>query len=86
MGRHEVLQYVKTFTEVGLDGHLNGMTGRICHQASHTGQLFDLLIGTTGSGVSHHEDVVVFIQAVQQGFRQDIIGLFPCLLYTSRCV
>ena len=30
---------------------------------THTSQLFDLFIRTTGSGVSHHEDVVVFIKS-----------------------
>ena len=53
------------------------MSGCIGHQSSHTGQLFDLLIGTTGSGVSHHEDVVVFIQSVEQCFCQRIVGLLP---------
>ena len=53
------------------------MSGCIGHQSSHTGQLFDLLIGTTGSGVSHHEDVIVFIQSVEQCFCQRIVGLLP---------
>ena len=53
----EVLQYVQTLTEVGLNGKLDGMSGGICHQTAHTCQLLDLLIGTTGSGVGHHEDV-----------------------------
>ena len=53
------------------------MTGCIGHQSSHTGQLFDLFIRSTGSGIGHHEDVVIFIQTIQQGFCQLIIGLFP---------
>ena len=63
MRGHEVFQYVKTFTEIGLDRELDGVTGCIGHQTTHTGKLFDLLIGTTGTGVSHHEDVVVLIQS-----------------------
>ena len=55
------------------------MTGCICHQSSHTCQLFDLFIRTTGTGVSHHEDVVVLIQSVQQLSGQNIIGFFPGL-------
>ena len=55
------------------------MTGCICHQSTHSGKLLDLLVRTTGSGVRHHEDVVVFIQTAQQCFRQLVIGLFPGL-------
>ena len=54
-------------------------TGCIGHQSSHTCQLFDLFIGTTRSGVSHHEDVVVFIQTAQQSFGQLVIGILPGL-------
>ena len=79
MRRHEVLQYVQTFTEVGLDRQLDRMTGRIRHQASHTGQLFDLLIRSTRSGVRHHEDVVVLIQSAKQCLGQSIIRLLPGL-------
>ncbi len=42
---------------------LNGMTGSIGHKSAHASKLFDLLIGSTRSGVSHHEDVVVFIKS-----------------------
>ena len=62
MGRHKVFQYVQTFTEIGLDRQLNGVTGGICHQSTHTCQLFDLLIRTTRSGICHHIDIVIFIQ------------------------
>ena len=77
MGRDEVLQYVQTFTEVGLNGKLDGVTGSIGHKASHSSQLLDLLIRTSGSGVSHHEDVVVLIQASQQIVGQLIVRLLP---------
>ena len=53
------------------------MTGCISHQSSHTGKLFDLLIGTTGSGVSHHEDVVVLIKTCKKCLCKLIIGLLP---------
>ena len=75
----EVLQYVKTFTEVGLDRKLDGVSCRICHQASHTSQLLDLLIGTTGSGVSHHEDVVVCVKSCQQIMSQLVVSCLPGL-------
>ena len=53
------------------------MTGCICHQASHTCKLFDLLIRTTGSGVGHHEDVVVLVKTVKQGSCKLIVSLLP---------
>ena len=81
VGRHEILQYVQTLTEIGLDGKLNGVSGGICHQSPHTGKLLDLLIGTTGAGIRHHKDVVVLIQSVQQGRGQDCIRLLPGLHY-----
>ena len=54
------------------------MTGCISHQTSHTCKLFDLFIRTTGTGVSHHEDVVVFIKTVQKCFCKLIVSLLPC--------
>ena len=53
------------------------MTGCICHKSTHTGKLFDLFIGTTGSGVSHHEDVVVFIKSGKKCMSKLIISLLP---------
>ena len=44
MSGDEVLQYVQTFSEVGLDGQLDGTAGCISHQTTHAGKLFDLLI------------------------------------------
>ena len=79
MGRHEVFQYVQTFTEVGLDRQLDSPSCRICHQTTHTGKLFDLLVRTTGSGIRHHKDIVVFIQTGKQGLCQGIVCCFPCL-------
>ena len=52
---------------------------RLRHQTTHTCQLLDLLVGTTGTGVRHHEDVVVFIQTGQQYVGQLFIGLVPGL-------
>ncbi len=54
------------------------MTGCILHQASHTCQLFDLLIRTTGSGIRHHEDVIVLIKSAQKKLGQMIIDFLPC--------
>ena len=77
MGGHEVFQYVQTFTEVRLNWQLNGVTGCIGHQTTHTCKLFNLLVRTTGSGVSHHVDVVVLIKTIQQRLSKGIVSLFP---------
>ena len=53
------------------------MTCRICHQTSHSGKLFDLLVRATGTGVSHHEDVVILVKSVQQSSCKLIIRLLP---------
>ena len=79
MRRHKVFQYVQTLTEVGLDRQLDRTTCCIRHQTTHTCKLFDLLVRTTGSGICHHEDVIVFIQPGKQSFCQFVIGCFPCL-------
>ena len=57
------------------------MTCCIGHKSSHTCKLFDLLIGTTGSGVSHHEDVVIFVQTGQQIMGKLIVCYLPCIDY-----
>ena len=62
MSGDEVLQYIKTFTEVGLNRKFDGVTSCICHQTTHTSQLFDLLIRSSRTRVSHHKDVVVLIK------------------------
>ena len=77
MCRHEIFQDVQSFTEIRLDRQLDRVTGRIRHQSAHAGQLLDLLVGTTGSGVGHHENIVVLIEAGKQIFRQLIIRLLP---------
>ena len=73
----EVLEYVKTLTEVRLDRELDGTSGCICHESSHTSELLDLLIGSTGSGIRHHEDVIVCIESTEKILGQLIIGLLP---------
>ncbi len=76
-GGDEVLQYGQAFTEVGLDGDLDGTAGGIGHQATHTGQLTDLSHTTTGAGVGHHEDGVVAVHGLLQGVGHVGGGLFP---------
>ena len=55
VGGDEVLEDAQAFHEVGLDGALDDLALRRSHETAHTGQLADLLEGTAGPGVGHHE-------------------------------
>ena len=72
-GGDEVLQNGEAFTEVGLDGDLDGLTGGVRHQTAHTGQLTDLVHRAAGAGVGHHVDRVILVQSALQGVR-DLLG------------
>ena len=52
----EVFQHAQAFAEVGLDGRLDDLAGRLGHQAAHAGQLANLLDAAAGAGVGHQED------------------------------
>ena len=75
----KVLQNVESLTEVTRDREFDRVTGRIRHQASHTGELLNLLIGTAGTGVRHHEDVVVLVETFEQILGELLIRLLPGL-------
>ncbi len=75
----EILQDGQTLTEVGLNGDLNGTTGGIGHQATHTSQLTNLGHGATGAGVGHHIDGVELVQVALQGVGDVLGGLLPLL-------
>ena len=61
VSRDEVLQHRHTLLEVRQNGVLNDLsTLGACllglgHQTTHTGELTDLVLTTTGTGVEHHE-------------------------------
>ena len=79
MRRHEIFQYVQSLSEIRFNRQFNRTSGCISHQATHTRQLFNLFIGTTRSGICHHIDVIILIQAVQKFLRQNVVRLFPGL-------
>ena len=60
MGRVKVLKDGQTFLEVRDNRRLDNLTRRLRHQTTHTSQLLHLVLGTTGTGVRHHEDRVGF--------------------------
>src|SRR5205807_857052 len=54
VGRNEVLQHRQSFAEVGGDGRLDDLAGRLGHEAAHAGKLADLLLGAASARISHH--------------------------------
>ncbi len=62
--RDEVLENGQAFSEVRLDRAVDDVALRVRHEASHTGQLADLLDVTSGSGVRHHVDGVELLEVV----------------------
>ena len=60
--RDEVLEHREALHEVGLDRPLDDLALRIGHQASHAGQLANLLERAAGSRVGHHEDRVQLVE------------------------
>ena len=88
MRRDEVLEHRKSLLEVRenrvLDDLLATLDARLLrlgHQTTHTAQLTDLLLRTTGSRVEHHvyrvETVVVLDERVDHGLRQFRIDVRP---------
>src|SRR4051812_212531 len=79
VGRDEVLEHRQALHEVGLDRPLDDLALRIRHQASHAGQLADLLERATGTRVGHHEDRVEDVQVLLHRLTHLVGGRRPLL-------
>ena len=79
ISRNKVLKRLKTLTEVCLNWKVDGFTGHICHQASHTSKLAKLCLRTTSSRVSHHVNWVVLCKACKHLRAEKIGALGPCV-------
>ena len=87
VGGDEVFQHGHALLEVRDDWVLNDIvvagTGflRLGHQTTHTCQLCNLVGGTTGSGVEHHEHgvetLVGFCHLLHQGLLQLVVRTGP---------
>ena len=53
VGRDEVLQHGQSLPEIGLDRGLDNFTRGFGHQAAHSRQLTDLLLGASSPGIRH---------------------------------
>src|SRR5207245_2023966 len=58
VSRGEVCQHREAFAEVRRDGRFADLARGLGHEASHAGQLADLLAGAAGARVGHHVDGV----------------------------
>src|SRR6185503_11601528 len=81
---NEVLQHVQTFAEVGRDGRFDDFAGWPGHQATHTGELADLLFRTARAGVGHDVNrveitagTVVLLHGLEHFFRDALRDLGP---------
>ena len=85
MGADEVFQNGQAFAEIRLDRVFDDIAGRLGHQASHTGQLTDLILTASGTGIQHGEHrvdlrlAVVLLQHASQTVRQFIVDASPFL-------
>src|ERR1700686_2628208 len=77
VGRDEVLEHGQPFGEVRLDRQVDDPAGWVGHQASHSGELPDLLDVPSGAGVGHHEDRGKRIEALHRGGRHFLRRLGP---------
>ena len=73
----EVLERQQALTEVGLDGQVDRVAGHVGHEASHTGELAQLRLGASGTGVGHHVDGVVIGEALEHGLAELLGAVGP---------
>ena len=87
MSRDEVLEHRHTLFEVRENRVLNSTTSfctcllRLGHQTTHTSQLLNLVLRTTGSGIQHHinsvEALVGLGHLLQQDLTQTVVDMCP---------
>ena len=77
VGGCEVIQYGQAFTEVSLNWHFYGLTGCIGNQTTHTSQLTNLVVVTTGTRLCHHGQRVKLTHAALHGCAYVVSSLGP---------
>ena len=77
--RNEILEDVKTLTEVRLDRYLHGTSVGREHKSTHTCKLTHLGHVTSRTGVGHHLDRIVSVEATLKGCDDILGGLLPDL-------
>ena len=82
MGGDEVFQNAQPFAQAGFNREVDDSTGRIGHQTSHAGHLFNLGDVTFGSGGGHHIDTAGAVHTLGQDIGQSIGDFGPDLNHT----
>ncbi len=90
VGGQEEFTYVQTFTEAGVDGHLDDRGHKLarpgftvtgtCHQTTHAGQLGEVLLVASGTGLTHHENRVFPGHVVHQFICDLVLDVIPHLV------
>src|SRR5690606_1052397 len=76
----EVLEDVEALAEVRADRQLDGLARRVRHQATHAGELADLLGVTTRARLGHHVERVerhVLLEVLEHGVLDLLRGVVP---------
>ena len=89
MRRNKVLQHGEPLLEVREDRVFDDLPSiaaallRFSHQATHAGELTNLLLRSTGSGIHHHkngiEAVVVRTELIDERFGELAVDVGPCV-------
>ena len=79
MRRDEVLENGQALAEVRLDRTVDDFALRVGHEATHTGELSNLLDVTAGTGEGHHVDRVEAVEVVSHGIADVLVGDGPDL-------
>ncbi len=81
MGRNEIFDNAQSFPEIGHDGRLDDVPGRLCQQTAHAGELPDLGFTAARLGFVHQMDACktlpVFLHGFYHGVRNLIAGYRP---------
>ena len=89
VSRNKVLQHWQTFLKVRKNRVFNNLSTfstcflRFSHQTTHTRQLTDLFLRTTGSRIQHHkyrvESLIVILNSLIQDIRQVAVNVCPSI-------
>ncbi len=70
----KVLERQQALAEVRLNGKVDRLAGHVCHQATHAGELTQLGLGATGTGVGHHVQRVLLVEHGHGILDADLVG------------
>ncbi len=75
----KVFQHGQSLAEIGLDRQVDNPSGRVGHEAAHSGQLGDLRFIAPRTRVRHHIDGVQLVEPLHQGTGDLLFAVAPDL-------